>query len=118
VKTLNQSFHKPSPKDILRTFSFEQGFHFYYGNGGYSGLTATSLSEFALKLESVDISSILFHYPRGDFQRWIDSTLGDKELADQMCLVKTGVPHESVRTQLVNLVQTRISELERALSQV
>jgi hypothetical protein len=32
-------------------------------------ITATSLYYFMAKFQTVDIKSILFHYPRGDFQK-------------------------------------------------
>ena len=94
---------------ILGTVPFEHGFHFTTENGVYTGTTATSLADFAKKLETVDANSILFHYPRGDFQKWIEDTLGDKELANQMCFIKTGISGEELRKQLIKLVQKRIN---------
>ncbi len=94
---------------ILGAVPFEHGFHFTTGNGVYTGNTAISLADFAQKLETVDVDSILFHYPRGDFQKWIDDTLGDKQLANQMCFIKTSISGEELRNQLIKLVQKRIN---------
>jgi hypothetical protein len=68
------------------------------------------LADFAQKLETVDVNSILFHYPLGDFQKWIDDTIEDKELANRMCFIKTGISGEELRKQLINLVHKRIYE--------
>jgi hypothetical protein len=35
----------------------------------YTGITASSLADFSSTLETIDENSILFHYPRGDFQK-------------------------------------------------
>lgn len=91
---------------------FEAGFHFTTERGGYTGLTAVSLPKFALKLETIDVDSILFHYPRGDFQKWIQNTLGDEELANRIYFIQSNLPGEKLREHLLNMVQKRISELK------
>jgi len=99
-------------KSILRNVPFETGFHFNIEQGIYTGITAVSLPEFALKLQTVDANSILFHYPRGDFQRWVQETLGDEELANRMCFIQANLSGEKLRNQLLKVVQKRISELK------
>ncbi len=94
---------------ILGTVQFEHGFHFFTEKEGYTGVTATSLADFAQKIETIDVNSILYHYPRDDFQKWIEDTLGDKELANKMCFIKTNIPGEDLRKQLMKLVQKRIN---------
>ncbi len=108
---MTQTVQKPEVERILRTVQFDHGFHFTE-NGEYTGVTATSLDEFASKLETIDIHSVLFHYPRGDFQRWIEDTLGDKALADRMCFIKPEVQGEPLRKQLLKLVRRRLSDLK------
>lgn len=98
---------------ILATVPFEHGFHFSVEKGGYIGTTATSLMDFAQKLETVDVDSVLFHYPRGDFQKWIKDTLGDKELTNQLCFIKINLSGEDLRKQLVKLVQKRINGFKK-----
>lgn len=95
----------------MRIVSFEHGFHFSLSDT-YTGLTATSLEDFSSKLETIDVNSILFHYPRGDFQRWIDDTLGDKQLANQMCFIKTEISGEELRGELMKMVQKRVKDLK------
>ena len=102
----------PNRESILRNVPFETGFHFTTKNGVYTGITAVSLHDFALKLQTIDADSILFHYPRGDFQKWIQNTLGDEELANRMCFIQTNLSGEKLRSQLLKIVQKRISELK------
>jgi hypothetical protein len=108
---MGQTLQKKDALKTLRSIPFEHGFHFYTEKE-YTGLTATSLPEFATKLETVDINSVLFHYPRGDFQKWIEDTLGDKELANRMCLTKKELSHEKLRMQLLKITKKRINELQ------
>jgi alpha-amylase len=104
--------NKKMPK-LLVTVPFDKGFHFKVESGAYTGLTATSLFEFAEKVKVVDVNSILFHYPRGDFQNWVENTVGDKELANRFCFVRTGLSGESLRNQLLKITQKRIRELKK-----
>jgi hypothetical protein len=98
---------------ILCSVPFERGFHFVTEKKGYTGVTANSLPDFAAKLETIDIDSVLFHYPRGDFQKWIDDTLGDKELASKMCFAKADISGEDLRKQLLALIHKRINGLKK-----
>ncbi len=101
---------KESVERILANVPFERGFHFMTEKKS-TGITAISLTDFASKIEIVDINSVLYHYPRGDFQKWIDDVLGDKELADRMCFVKQEISGERLRSQLLKIIQKRIREL-------
>ena len=82
------------------------------------GISAISLEDFADKLKGIDESSILFHYPRGDFQAWIRDTVGDSELADKMCFIQRGISGEQLRQELLKMVQTRISALKTQKQEV
>jgi hypothetical protein len=101
--------------EILRTVPYEKGFHFYSALGNFSGETATSLDDFEKKLQVVSADSVNFHLQRGDFQKWIEDTLGDRELAKRVSLVKLTLPVENLRKELLAIVQTRITELRREL---
>ncbi len=97
---------------ILGVVPLEHEFRFATQEGVYTGIIATSLADFAQKLATADVNSIRFHYPRGDFQKWIEDTLGDKELANKMCFIKTNLSGEDLRKQLIKLVQKRINDLK------
>ena len=101
--------------EILRTVPYEKGFHFYTAPDNFSGETATSLDDFEKKLQVVAADSVNFHLHRGDFPKWIEDTLGDRELAKRVSLVKLTLPVEDLRKELLAIVQTRITELRREL---
>jgi len=87
-------------------------FRFYTAEGANTKVEAKSLRDFVKKLEEVQVASVDFHYPRGDFQLWIKDSVGDIELADSMCFVKPDVRGEKLRQTLQNMVQTRLVELK------
>lgn len=96
---------------ILSTVPPEKAFYFFTAEGVYTNISANSLQNFADKLDGIDESSILFHYPRGDFQAWIRDTLQDIELANKMCFIQQGISGQILRNQLLEMVKTRIKEL-------
>jgi hypothetical protein len=112
---MSQKTSKIDASKVLSKVPFQSGFHFYTANGSYTGITATSLTEFAAKLKIVDANSVLFNYPRGDFQKWIQDTLGDSELANRMCLIKSNLSGEDLRKQLLKIIDKRIKELKNLL---
>ena len=97
---------------ILSPVPYEQGFHFFMTDGHYSGETATSLCIFLRDMERVDIQSIRFHFERGDFEKWIEVTLGDDELARKVSKIVKNLSDEKLRKALVDVVQERISQLQ------
>jgi hypothetical protein len=104
-----------SKKDLSRILSDvpkENAFYFYITEGVETKISAISLEDFANKLKDIDESSILFHYPRNDFQAWIRFTLKDNKLADEMCFIQRDISGEKLRQELVKMVQKRISEIK------
>lgn len=97
---------------ILRVVPYDSGFHFTTPEGLYTGITATCLEDFLTKLKDADMNSIAFHYHRGDFQKWIEDTLGDKKLANQLSLIKTGLTDDQLKEQLLKILHARLQELE------
>ena len=101
--------------DILRTVPYEKGFHFYTAPGSYTGETATSLEAFEKKIQIIHAASVNFHMQRGDFQKWIEDTLADTELAKRISLIELPLPAEDLRKELLAMVQTRITALKMEL---
>jgi hypothetical protein len=101
--------------EILRTVPHENGFHFYTDLGYFTGKTATNLDAFQKILQVVAADSVNFHFQRSDFQKWIEDTLGDKELARRIGSIKPPFSAEELRKELLTIVQTRIIELKREL---
>ena len=103
------------PVKALRAVPYESGFHFYTSIGSYTGVTATSLFEFVEKLQTVPVESIVFHFQRGDFQKWIKNTLGDDEAAAQIEQLKkwsSWSSDENLRKDLLKAVEKRLVELK------
>jgi hypothetical protein len=101
--------------EILKTVPHEKGFHFYTTHGSYTGETATSLDAFENKIQVVPAASMSFHLQRGDFQKWIEDTIGDNELAKRISLIELTLPAEDMRKELLSIVQTRITALRMEL---
>jgi hypothetical protein len=110
-KTTQISLDKATAQKILRSFPYNQGFHFFNDVGKYTGETAIDLFAFYEKLKVIESESIAFHFPRGDFQKWIRETLEDSELADRIDKISPQKPVEKMKKDLVETVETRITEL-------
>ena len=61
---------------------------------------------------SIDTQSIKFHFDRGDFQKWLRTTVGDKELARLIDELDKKIPEENLAEKLAGIVQKRISDLQ------
>ncbi len=109
TKRLNSKAHRNSK--LLNAVPYENGFHFFTEHGKYTGITAISTVEFAEKLQIVPVKSVMFHFPRQDFQNWLKNTIGDDELASRIDQVKES-KDEELRKKLFEEVNKRISELQ------
>ena len=97
---------------ILSTVPHDKGFHFFTDLGSSTGETATSLDAFAQKLERINAESVKFHFQRKDFQNWIQTTVGDRVLAERINHISGQLPVEDLRNEIVKTVQKRISQLK------
>jgi hypothetical protein len=102
---LKPTILKPTIMKPLRTVPFESGFHFYTAIGKYTGITATNLSEFATKLQTIPIESVKFHFQRKDFQKWIQYTLKDVALAERIRRIKGEQSAEGLRKEILRTVE-------------
>ncbi|HTY74797.1 MAG TPA: DUF5752 family protein [Candidatus Nanoarchaeia archaeon] len=101
--------------DLLLNVTFEKGFHFHIALGKYTGITANSLGEFADKLQIVPVESVVFHFHRDDFQKWIRNVIGDEVLArrlDQLRTWPSWSSDENLRKELVKTVKKRLDDLK------
>jgi hypothetical protein len=95
----------------------EGAFYFFTSIGNYVGESATSLEDFLNKIEHVDIKSLEFHLYRGDFEKWVAGTLGDKRLAEAIKnLHDQKLVGENLRNQLHLIVSKRSRELMEKIS--
>lgn len=99
---------------LLSSVPYEKGFHFFTEPGRYTGVTAISLYEFAGKLGTVPVESVVFHFQRKDYQRWLIEVIGDDKLAGRIDAVAVieGASGEDLRKALVQAVQENIAELK------
>jgi hypothetical protein len=99
---------------ILRKLPRENAFYFFTSIGNYTGANAASLEEFIEKIKEVNIKSLEFHLYRGDFQKWADKTLEDRELAEKIGSLQTLKPvGNTLRDQLYFIASKRFEELKR-----
>lgn len=101
---------------ILRPLSREKTFYFFTSIGNYTGESAASLKEFMDKIKEVNVKSLVFHFHRGDFERWIAEVLEDKELAEEIeKMQKINVTGDLLRNRLYEVISKRYKELTNRL---
>ena len=115
-KTEKPSVSKSKAEKILRSVPLEQGFHFATDLGTYTGETAISLFSFYEKLRTIELQSVKFHFQRRDFQKWVETTLSDQELASRIDKIPSGLPDEGLRKELLKTVQVRLTGLQRVIN--
>ena len=103
-------------KKILRTIPQNEAFYFFTGIREYTGEYATSLDNCCTKIRLVDLKSVLFHFDRQDFEKWIKGTIGDVILADKIGKIKNSVNREEFRTEIHRIVEQRLSQLKKLLA--
>lgn len=101
-----------SSSKALRTVPREKAFYFFTSIGNYTGVNAASLSEFLEKIRDVNVKSLEFHLSRGDFEKWVATTLEDKELAAWIRdLQNQRLTGDLLRMRLSLLVSRRLKQL-------
>jgi alpha-amylase len=103
-------------KRLLRRLPSGMGFTFSYEFARSSDLTVHSLVEFVSALKKIDVSSIMFHMERRDFERWLSFVVGDAELADQIAKItvsKKKMGGETLRSKVLAATEKRIRQLKK-----
>jgi hypothetical protein len=97
---------------ILKSVSHEKAFHFFTSVGNPTGTSASSLKEFMERVNDVNIKSLEFHLQRGDFEKWVEDTLQDKDLAWEIKrLQRFNLKGDALRNQLKAVVSRRYKRL-------
>jgi hypothetical protein len=109
---------KSTAEKILAPVPYANGFHFFTSIGVYTGETAISLEHFTREIQTIPLESIEFHNKRGDFQKWIASTLGDDELAEEIGCFEKNLSGEALRKRLLTVLNARVNDLKTQMSQV
>jgi hypothetical protein len=107
--------NKALASKILRSVPEQEGFRFYLAIGDPTGETAVSLADFINKIRTVDVRSVNFHFPRKDFEKWIQGVIGDAELALRIGRIRLGIQGEALRNEILRVVKVRLNELEPPL---
>ena len=94
----------------LRTVKDQEAFYFYEAVGKPTGELAVNLSDFLDKVKAVKSESLMFHLQRGDFQNWVENTLGDSKLGKQLSKIPRS-DDNNARTNVCKAVEDRIDEL-------
>jgi hypothetical protein len=94
---------------VLKTATDQEAFRFYEAIGRPTGQIARNLPEFLERAKLATTQSIVFHLGRRDFQNWIETTLGDTELAKE--LEKLLLSRDNFKTDLCRTVENRIRDL-------
>jgi len=104
-----------SSSKILRNAPREKAFYFFTSVGNYTGMSAASLKEFMERVNDVSIKSLEFHLQRGDFEKWVEEVLQDKDLAwDIKRLQRFNLTGNALRNQLSMVVSRRYKRLAAA----
>ena len=109
-----------NPKEALRRLPQNEWFHFYLDVNDYTGKSAHTLIQFRDMINKINEKSIIFHFERYDFERWIGGTLHDPTLARRINKLKEletseKLNKEKVRTLIHNITKNRITELKNRL---
>ena len=101
---------------MLRAVGKEEAFYFYTSIGCYTGQNASSLEEFLEKIKEVEINSLEFHLPREDFEKWVTSTIGDAQLAEDIRRMREQkAVGNGLRDRLSLIVSKRLKEAKAFL---
>jgi hypothetical protein len=97
----------------LRALGDQEAFYFYEAVGKPTGELARNLSDFLDRIKVVKSESLVFHLQRGDFQNWVESTLGDSKLGKQLAKISSS-DDDSARMKVCKTVEGRIEELRES----
>jgi predicted flap endonuclease-1-like 5' DNA nuclease len=107
--------NKHDPKKayrILRKLPFTESFFFYEEVDKATNEFANSLSMFSKKLKNIPLKSIDFHSRRGDFEKWIKETIGDKELSEKIKKISMSKSGSNLKESIQKIVKERISAMK------
>ncbi len=87
---------------------------FYFHNtDGHAVPAAATMQDFRTAVRHLDQQALQYHLERGDFSRWLDNTIADKDLATQVAAWEDDLQAhraadlERIRHQLIHAVEQR-----------
>ena len=115
TEVLSRTGRRNTP-EALRTVPQNEAFYFFEDIDRYTGKSASNLAEFCKMTKNVDKKSIVFHFKRRDFEKWIKETLRDKQLAKRIRNIKKTKSEERLRTRIYKVSKKRLEELNKKAS--
>jgi alpha-amylase len=92
-------------RDVIK--AADEPFIFSTDLNKFLDIKAWSLKGFFEAIKKIPVESLKYHMQRGDFERWIRSSLRDEKLADQIKELKDV---EDLRSKFLNLIDERLKE--------
>ncbi|BBX61240.1 phosphoglycolate phosphatase [Mycobacterium saskatchewanense] len=92
---------------------------YFHGVDGQFVRPAATMDEFRSAISHLDQRALQYHLDRGDFSRWLEGTIADRDFARQVAawedevMARHAADVERVRRQLVHAVQERYLLSER-----
>jgi len=102
----------------LEAVAANEPFLFYDGVGEnhFTGSMAWSLKGFKQALQKTSTKSLEFHNSRGDFEKWVENSLHDKTLKEELRKIRLSkMKGEILRKSLIKTVKERFDELNKQI---
>ena len=102
-----------NPKKPATNTVDAKGSHFFKCVGHCAAVTATCLCEFYVMLQTMDSETIKYYLQRGDFQSWLKANVDAAELTNMLNQIKEVLSGETLKQELLRLVQGAASEMKK-----
>lgn len=115
-KADSEIISKDMAQKILTEVPQYKAFYFFEDIDKYSGTYANSLIVFSNVINNIDKKSLSFHFKRRDFENWIETTIGDNYLANQIKKIDESIDGNELLEKVCQLVEKRLTELKKLLA--
>jgi hypothetical protein len=102
-------------KNVSSELPVAKGGHFFKCVCRCAEATLDCVAQFSVILNNMDINTVKYYYERGDFQNWIKCNIGNNGLASQVSRNRTEFSGESLKRELLKLVNGCVVQLRKQL---
>ena len=110
---MKTNVNRVDASEILKTLPPDQAFLFFEDIGKYTGKLAANLDDFYGIVKTIDMKSLIFHFRRGDYEKWIRESIRDLELARRLKRINKTSSGEELRKKILQPVIRRLDELHK-----
>jgi len=110
---MKTNINRVDASEILKTLPPDQAFLFFEDIGKYTGKLAANLDDFHGIVKTIDMKSLIFHFRRGDYEKWIRESIRDLELARRLKRINKTSSGEELRKKILQPVIRRLDELHK-----